>query len=393
MANFIPHGKDKHGQDRWLIRMYVRRDEQGKQIFHNHLVRGTRKDAERYARKREVERDQQMFIEPSKLPLSVFLDTWLDEYVKPRVAPRTCADYRYSMEKYVIPRIGAITLNRLQSMPMEFQKLINEVASSENKAGQKTIRTAQYVFTILKQAMKQAHALGLIARNPMEHMKRPRGEAKEMRPLTPDEAVQFLEASVFDRLHVLFALLIETGLRPGEALGLCWQDIDFEHRLIFVRHSLERLRIGWRLKEPKTKRSRRQIPLTTTTIELLRDHRQNQLQTRIGSKAEYVDHGFVFATNSGEPLRKNNVLRRHFKPILQAAGLPSGIRLYDLRHTCATLLLLAGENPKVVAERLGHASVTMTLDRYSHVLPHMQQSATDKLEAMLYDRPQQKSTL
>lgn len=391
MANVIPHGKDKHGQDRWLVGMYVRRDEQGKQVSHNHLVRGTSKDAERYARKLEAERDQQIFIEPSKLPLSVFLDTWLYEYVKPRVAPRTWTDYRYSMEKYVIPRIGSITLNRLQSMPMQFQKLINEVADSENQEGQKTIRTAQYVFTILKQAMKQAHALGLISRNPMEHMKRPRGEAKEMRPLTPAEAVQFLEASVFDRLHVLFALLIETGLRPGEALGLRWQDIDFEHQSIFVRHSLERLNTGWRLKEPKTKRSRRQIPLTTTTSELLRNHRKNQLQTRIGSKGEYVDHGFVFATNIGEPLRKNNVLRRHFKPILAAAGLPSDIRLYDLRHTCATLLLSAGENPKVVSERLGHASVTMTLDRYSHVLPHMQQSATDKLESMLFSPTKQSS--
>jgi len=105
---------------------------------------------------------------------------------------------------------------------------------------------------------------------------------------------------------------------------------------------------------------------------------------RIGSKGKYVDHGFVFATSIGEPLRKNNVLRRHFKRILAAAGLPSDIRLYDPRHTCAALLLLAGENPKVVAERLGHASVTMTLDRYSHVLPHMQQSATDKLETMLF---------
>ncbi|KYP80055.1 tyrosine-type recombinase/integrase [Ferroacidibacillus organovorans] len=393
MANVIPHGKDKNGQDRWLVRMYVRRDEQGKQIFHNHLVRGTRKDAERYARKMETERDQNTFVEPSKLPLSKFLDTWLDEYVQPRVAPRTCADYRYAMEKYVIPRMGTITLNRLQGMPMQFQKLINEVANSENQEGQKTIRTAQYVFTILKQAMKQAHALGLLARNPMEHMKRPRAEVKEMRSLTPDEAVRFLEASVSDRLHVLFALMVETGLRPGEALGLRWQDIDLEHRAIFVRHSLERLSTGWRLKEPKTKRSRRQIPLTATTANLLRDHRQNQLQERLRSKGKYVDHGFVFATAAGEPLRKNNVLRRHFKPILMAADLSSDIRFYDLRHTCATLLLLAGENPKVVAERLGHASVTMTLDRYSHVLPHMQQSATDKMESMLFDRSKQGGVL
>ena len=109
-----------------------------------------------------------------------------------------------------------------------------------------------------------------------------------------------------------------------------------------------------------------------------------QLKHNVRTGEGYHDHGFVFATTIGEPLRKNNVVRRHFKPLLESAGLPSEIRFYDLRHTCATLLLQAGENPKVVSERLGHSSVTITLDTYSHVLPHMQQSATDKLESMLF---------
>lgn len=384
MANVIPHGKDKQGQDRWLARIYVGRDDNGKQIFHNHLIRGTRKEAERYARAREAERDQNTFSEPSKLPLKDYLEQWLADYMKPHLAPRTWSDYRYCMERYVYPSLGSVSLDRLQRMPMRFQKLINEIAETEKGDGEKTIRTAQYVYTILKQALKQAHALELISRNPMEHAKRPRGEAKEMRPMTREESVRFLAMAAQDRLSVLFALMLETGVRPGEALGLRWEDIDFEHRSIYVQHSLERNENGWRLKQTKTKRSRRQIPVTSTLVRMLRTHRKEQLKHNVRTGEGYHDHGFVFATATGEPLRKNNVVRRHFKPILESAGLPSEIRFYDLRHTCATLLLQAGENPKVVSERLGHSSVTITLDTYSHVLPHMQQSATDKLESMLF---------
>ncbi len=100
--------------------------------------------------------------------------------------------------------------------------------------------------------------------------------------------------------------------------------------------------------------------------------------------AGWHDHGLVFAAEDGEPLHASNLTARHFKPALKAAGLPQEVRLYDLRHTCATLLLLAGVNPKIVAERLGHASVTLTLDTYSHVLPTMQEEAAGRLEAMLY---------
>jgi len=141
---------------------------------------------------------------------------------------------------------------------------------------------------------------------------------------------------------------------------------------------------GWYFTEPKTSRSRRTIPLPASMIVRLLEHKRRQSEDRLRLGSESQDHGLVFTTALGGPLNISNLTNKHFKPALERAGLPRTIRLYDLRHTCATLLLSAGENPKVVSERLDHASITLTLDVYSHVLPDMQKAATDKLENILF---------
>lgn len=141
---------------------------------------------------------------------------------------------------------------------------------------------------------------------------------------------------------------------------------------------------GFYFSEPKTPKSRRTIPLPASVTRALIEHRRKQMETRLKAGSDYQNNDLVFATGAGTPIMLRNLVRRHFKPALTRAGLPASIRFYDLRHTCETLLLAAGENPKVVSERLGHASVVLTLDTYSHVLPSMQQAATEKLENMLF---------
>ncbi|HZS04143.1 MAG TPA: site-specific integrase [Blastocatellia bacterium] len=143
-------------------------------------------------------------------------------------------------------------------------------------------------------------------------------------------------------------------------------------------------RHGWDFEETKTPQSRRTIPLPASVMAELREHRRKQNEERLKMGDEWQQFDLVFTSESGTPVRPENLRRRHFKPALRRAGLPEAVRLYDLRHTCATLLLAAGKNPKVVSERLGHASITLTLDLYSHVLPSMQQGASDKLEKMLF---------
>lgn len=136
---------------------------------------------------------------------------------------------------------------------------------------------------------------------------------------------------------------------------------------------------GWYFSEPKTKQSRRNIPLSASIVALLAAQRRHQAEERLKAGPEYQNNDLVFATPLGTPILARNLLCRHFKPILSRAELSPSIRLYDLRHTCATLLLSANEHPKIVSERLGHSSVTITLDVYSHVLPSMQQGASDNL--------------
>lgn len=143
---------------------------------------------------------------------------------------------------------------------------------------------------------------------------------------------------------------------------------------------------GWYFGEPKTSRSRRSIPLPASVVKALAEHKRHQLEERMKTGAEYQNRDIVFATSKGGPLDRRYISRRNFKQILVCAKLPASFRLYDLRHSCATLLLAANENPKIVSERLGHSSVVITLDTYSHVLPSMQRAASEKIENMLFTK-------
>ncbi len=151
-------------------------------------------------------------------------------------------------------------------------------------------------------------------------------------------------------------------MRPEEYLALQWKDVDLERGTVMVRRALiwRETGGGWYFGEPKTARSRRSIPLPPSTLRALKEHRRVQAEERLKAGAEYQNNDLVFATSEGGPIQPRNLKRRHLRPILERAKLPVSFRLYDLRHTCATLLLASGEHPKVVGERLGHATVTLT---------------------------------
>ncbi len=234
--------------------------------------------------------------------------------------------------------------------------------------------------------MKQAVKWKMIAQNPCELCELPRQEKKEMLCLSPEETKSFLAVAKDNKWFALFLTVIETGMRPEEYLGLQWKDIDFEQKYLSVRRAaIGKKGGGFSFTEPKTKQSRRKIPISNSVLIVLKSHRRNQLEERMKIASDYKNYDLVFASEIGTPLQRKNLTDRYFKPLLKKAKLPN-IRLYDLRHTTATLLLSAGENPKVVSERLGHASIILTLDTYSHVLPTMQQSATDKLEKMMFGK-------
>jgi integrase len=205
--------------------------------------------------------------------------------------------------------------------------------------------------------------------------------------LSPPEVSRFRKAAADRARGFIFTFTLATGLRPGEVQGLQWKDCDLETGTIAVRRAVAWLSDGWQFGEPKTPQSRRTIPLPSSIAEGLRQHRREQLafrrrQLARGRLGASLD--LVFPSRTGEPLYGPNVSKRVLKPILADAELELRFRWYDCRHTCATLLLAAGENPKVVSERLGHATVAFTLDRYAHVLPGMQARASERLQALLF---------
>ena len=188
---------------------------------------------------------------------------------------------------------------------------------------------------------------------------------------------------------MLFLLLLHTGLRPGEALALKWQDLDLDQGRLSVQRVLLEKGV---FAQPKTEGSRRVVTFGKTVADELRKHSSAQAAERLEAGPKYVNQDLVFATTTGAPACLNVVVRRHFKAVIKAAGLPERTRLYDLRHTCATLLLAQGEHPKIVADRLGHSTIKLTLDTYSHVLPHMQERAAEKMDDILGSKPEDQST-
>jgi integrase len=192
-------------------------------------------------------------------------------------------------------------------------------------------------------------------------------------PLVPEQARLFLRTAAENDewLEALYVVAIHCGLRQGELLALMWEDIDLDTGTLQVRRSLSGSNDGHPIfTTPKTSKSRRRVRLTTGATEALKRHRKRQLEERLRVAGLWQDHGLVFTTKLGTPLNRHNLCQRSFKPLLEQAGLPE-IRFHDLRHTCATLLLTGGVHPKIVQELLGHSTIAITLDTYSHVLPGM----------------------
>lgn len=309
-----------------------------------------------------------------ELTVAEYLDRWL-ETAKQTVSERTHNDYKNLLKLYVRPMLGEKRLTKVR--PLEVQEVVNEMGNRKLSA-----KTVRYAHMVLSRAFKQAVRWNLMTSNPASFVELPKYVRPEMQALSPEQAKLFLKKAAKDEHGLVFEVALVSGMRPQEYLGLQWSDVDLKAGTAMVRRALVR-RVkggGWFFAEPKTPKSRRTIPLPFYLVRKLQTHRRRQAEWKLKRGAKYQNNELVFATPKGSPLSMRNLERRHFKPLL--VQLPD-IRLYDLRHTCATLLLAAGENPKVVSERLGHASIVLTMDTYSHVLPTMQKSATERLTAIL----------
>ena len=366
----------KRGERRWLVRIFMGRDLNGKQKFHHKMIHGNKRDAQRYLTAARREMDLGAFVEPAAISLSEYLKRWLRDAARPRVSVRTADGYASLLERNIGPRLGHLRLDKIQ--PLDIQGAYGEMLVDGLSA-----RVVRHTHAALHNALKQAVKWGLLSRNPSDFVELPKVPHKEQRVLSASEALEFLKTAEAMPNGLIFEFALLTGMRPEEYLAIRWSDIDFERGTAQVRRALVRHKKSVSFEEPKTPRSRRTVYLPGPLVERLKAHKRRQAVERIKLGEAWASFDLVFCSVEGTPHSIPNITYRYFRPILRAAQLPQ-IRLYDLRHSCATLLLIAEENPKVVSERLGHSTIVLTLDTYSHVLPTMQQGASARLEKLLY---------
>jgi integrase len=307
-----------------------------------------------------------------RLTLGEYMTRWLSDSVRGTVRVSTYERHEQLFRGHIQPALGRLKLNCLT--PAHVRGLISE--KLETGLAPATVRK---IHSTLHKALSQGVSNGLVPRNAAD-VKTPRPTPKEMRPLSESEARTFLHAvrKSGDRFEPLYVLAITMGLRRGELLGLRWDDADLECGTLRVGRAL--VREGGRhiLGETKTKRGRRRVNLTPPTVAALKTHRKRQLEERRKLAGLHEDQELIFATRTGTPVNPEHLVKRSFKPLLKKASLPE-IRFHDLRHTCATLLLGRGVHPKLVQELLGHSTISMTLDTYSHYLPSMGDQAASAM--------------
>jgi len=309
--------------------------------------------------------------------LGDYLDQWLAEVARPRVREWTYAGYEVHIRRHIKPILGRIPLDRLT--PQHVQSLLNKKLDEGLKP-----KTVRYLRGTLRTALNEAVRWGLVARNVAALVEGPRVERYRIQPFTPDEARTLLAAVRGNRLEALYSVAPTMGLRQGEALGLQWKDVDFDSGHIRITKQLQRIHGSPQLVEPKTERSRRTVAMPAMIALALNDHHERQEKERAAAGTRWKSHGLIFTTPIGTPL-DGTAVTKAFHQLLDHAGLPQR-RFHDLRHSCATLLLVQGVSPRVVMDVLGHSQIALTMNTYSHVIPDLRRDAARRMEELLGER-------
>lgn len=322
------------------------------------------------------------YVPPDTKTVGEYLEEWLEGYARSACRPNTFDRYAGLIRGHIIPALGRIRLDQLTPLDLtRFYSEKREQGRLDGQAGGLSPRTIRYLHATLHESLRHAVQWGLVTRNVADAVRPPKLERHEMATWGSTDVERFLSESMGSRYHLIFKLALYTGLRRGELLGLRWSDLNLDRHELTVRQTLIDRNGKLEFGHPKSHRSRRPVEFTSALSAELREHRARQHTERLRAGSMWQHYDLVFATPLGGPVQPSN-LARAFRAITRAAGLPP-IRFHDLRHTHATLLFAAGAHPKVVAERLGHGSITLTLDTYSHVMPGMQRDAVDRLDAFL----------
>lgn len=387
----------RKGERKFLLRAYRGLTSAGKRVYFTQIFKGTADDARK--RLDQILTDISNGIEPTRIipepqkpsepptTVSDALDRWLKHKANGRKArPRTLANYQWMFDAYVKPTLGDKPIVEVSELDIQdlYSNLLDGPRNGQQgpKIGPKTLRN---LHKALEPALDRAVSWKLLTENPAAHIELPAWNREEARYLTPDQTRDFLTAASTDKWHVAFLLALEIGSRPNELLALKWADVDWERGTVRIARSLYWPKGGgFEFTKPKTERSIRTKTISTMAVEALRQHRRLQLEQRMEQGADYQDLNLIFATELGTPLLWRNLGRRHLKPLLATAGIPSaGFSLYSLRHTHCALRIVNGDNLLAIARDMG-TSVSMIDLTYGHVARPLSKASSDRMAQLLY---------
>ncbi|WP_293909900.1 site-specific integrase [Deinococcus sp.] len=317
------------------------------------------------------------------LTVTEFMTRWADHKEREGLKPNTVQSYRDTVRLYITPHIGAVKLEKLR--PLDVERLLSRM----QKSGKSAVNR-RYALRILSMALRQAVRWQMLPRNVADVVSPPKAERPEMKVWTPEQVATFLDAAQVHRLYAAFYLSLMTGMRRGEVLGLQWADLDFERARLNVRNNLVEVHrdgvpgktqagkatvssVSIELQTPKTAASKRTVALSPGTLSKLREHQARQAAEQSAAAEAWQGPGYVFASELGGPTNPNYFYDQ-FKKLAKGAGLPD-IRLHDLRHTAASLMIRRGVSPKVVSDRLGHTDPAFTLRVYTHLYDEQREEA------------------
>ena len=360
------------GSGSYSIKVSIGKDATtGKYKYQWFTVKGDRKNAEKRLTEILHQIDTGSFMQPGKTTVAEYLNRWIGDYAKSNLSPRTVEGYEHIIKRYIIPRIGDTLLAHVR--PEHLQRFYADELTIGLSA-----QTVRHHHMVLHKALQNAVEWGLAIRNVADAVKAPRAQRVEMQTWNESEITQFLEVAKTTPYYEVFFLALFTGMRRSELLALRWCDVDLIYGQIHVSRSLHVLKSGQPVfRSPKTAAGRRTIALTPSTSLMLTEYREKREAESILLGKPIADMDLVFNA-LGKHLLPNTVTHAWSK-LVKHSGLRS-IRLHDARHSHASLMLKQGVHPKIVQERLGHSSIQITLDTYSHVAPGLQEAAAKRFD-------------
>jgi len=328
-------------------------------------LHGTWQEAQAAWAKRQNEIEAGQAVDPSRMTVRELVGRWLSDVKTLTVEASTLKNYQDLLRAHILPDMGHLRIQKVTAADLQAYYREKLQHGRRDGTGGLSSRTVRYLHNLLLAVFAQAVRWDMLQRNPAEFVEPPKLQEKEKHVWTEEEAAQFVETVSGHRLAAFWALAIVTGLREGELLGLRWRDVDLAKGMLTVAQALKR-GDGPKFGPPKSRRSRRVLTLDEQTVAVLRAHRVRQAEERLFVGERWQDSGLVFTTQAGRPLMDGNMRRLHYK-LCAKAGVPR-IRPHDMRHTNATILFDRDTDPKTVQERLGHHSVSFTIQTYVHAI-------------------------